>query len=165
MARWALRGKHYLKVPGTEWEYKETDRSSGRQGRKVYQVPLYLNPDDPSDCNYPGEIIVCHAGKGTSKDIVFEGDPTPDMEPLDEEATKISDGLRPQWNQNPLDVLPGSYSQSLLEGFQRQIAEVSAKSSTSVSIDKFTELQEQVKMLTTQNAQLLEQMKKDAKRA
>lgn len=90
MARWKLNGKHYLNVPGTEWEHKEISLSSGKQVRKIYTVPAFLDPAEPGDCNYPGEIIVCHEGKGERKDIVFLGDPTTEMEPLDEEAEEIS---------------------------------------------------------------------------
>ena len=63
MARWRLQGPHYLMTdPPAEWESKETDRNTGRQARKVYKVGRYLDPKDPSDCNYPelGEIIVCN---------------------------------------------------------------------------------------------------------
>lgn len=90
MARWRLKDKHYLSCPGTEWEQKEVDLNTGKQARKVYTVPRHLDPDSPDDQNYRGEIIVCHDGKGQDRDIVFIGDPTADMEPLDEEAEKIS---------------------------------------------------------------------------
>ena len=99
MARWKLIEAHYLNVPGTTWEAKEVDRSTGRQVKKVFNVPLYLDPKDEADWNYrreqdpdlqDGGIIVCLAGKGRPRDIVFEGDPTPCMIPLDDEG-------RPTW--------------------------------------------------------------------
>ena len=78
MARWRLMNAHYLNVSGTEWEHKETDRSTGKQARKVFPVPMLLNPEDPADHNYPGEIIVAHEGKTAQRrDIIFVGQPSP----------------------------------------------------------------------------------------
>lgn len=158
MARWRLMSAHYLQVPGTEWEYKETDRVSGKQGRKVYIVPAYLNPNDAPDHNYPGEIIVCHSGKGQSRDIEFIGPPTPDMEPLDDEATALSDAMRPLWN-HPINSLPGQgFSDSLLASFEKQLTEIMNKSAKPIigGVDPtaFAELQVQVQVLMARNAEL-----------
>src|SRR6516164_5357111 len=99
MARWKLLASHYLNVPGTEWEQRETPRETGKEVRKRYFIPRLLNIEDPGDWTekyrndlgqvFGGDIIVCFAGRGQPKDIVFEGLPTPDMEPLDEEAEAI----------------------------------------------------------------------------
>jgi hypothetical protein len=118
MARWSLKDSHYLSVPGTEWEYIESDRESGRRARKVYEVPVYLNPKTPSDWNYPSEQLVVVADKYDPKhprDIVFTGPPTPDMEPMDEEAEKISQGYidRGAWK-HPLESLNMTYSRVAL---------------------------------------------------
>lgn len=166
MARWQLKQAHYLKVPGTEWEYKEQNRDTGRQARKVYEVPLYLNPDDPSDHNYRQDemIVVCHEGKGLPRDIVFEGPPTPDMEPLDDEAQEISEAERPKWI-HPIESLPGQgYGDALLAGFQKQLAEVIAGaraaapvpsvSVAGISAEAFEALQKQVAALAAQNEDL-----------
>jgi hypothetical protein len=139
MARWYLTAAHYLKVPGTEWEYKETDRMTGKQKRKVFPVPLYLNPADDSDCNFrhgiPGVtdepmIVVASVGRGLPGDIEFEGPPTPDMEPLDDEAREISAQWAPQWV-HPIEDLPGqggmSYSQSILSDLEAQVASAATK--------------------------------------
>jgi len=163
MARWRLTQAHYLNVPGTEWEYKETDRTSGRQGRKVFQVPLFLNPADPADCNRDGEINVCHADKGKPGDIVFVGEPTPDMEPLDEEAEAISKACEPKW-QHPIESLGGQgYSQSLLSSFEKQLTDMLRQMPTTpaqpvsvagVDPAEFAKLQEQVAALAARNAEL-----------
>lgn len=124
MARWKLMNPHYLNViPGAEWESKETDVETGRQARKVYKVPMYLDPKDPKDCNYPGEVIVCHEGKGQSKDIEFVGLPTPDMEPLDDEAREITAAHSHKWLR-PFDELPMTMAPSVE---QSEIAELKAQ--------------------------------------
>lgn len=119
MARWSLMNAHYLNVPGTEWEYKETT-DSGKQGRKIFPVPLHLDPNNPRDHNYPGEIIVCHEGKGQPKDIVFVGPPTPDMTPLDDEAQAISDSMQPAWI-HPIESLPTHDNLSAIPVRERRV--------------------------------------------
>jgi hypothetical protein len=158
MARWRLKDKHYLAVPGTEWEYKETDSSSGRQGRKIFEVPLLLDPANPSDHNYPGEIVV--ANKPGNRDIVFRGPPTPDMEPLDEDAEKITAKFSKHWI-HPIESLPGTYSESILSDLQRQMDGLAQKVGTpstlsmhGVSQEDFARLQKQVQELMEKNAEL-----------
>jgi hypothetical protein len=94
-----LTEAHYLNVPDNLWEQQITDRATGRPIRKQFPVPLHLDPNMESDWNYreqvgqhvvDGKIIVCHRGKGEPKDIVFVGDPTPGMLPLDDEARVIT---------------------------------------------------------------------------
>src|ERR1700748_2905378 len=100
--RWRPNSGHYLRIPelpdGTqiEWEHKETARETGRTVRKLYSVPMLLDPKGPADCNYPGEIIVAHAVEGARNerfDYIFIGNPTPEMEPLNDAAQEISDSL------------------------------------------------------------------------
>lgn len=134
MARWKLMTPHYLNVPGEEWEYTENDRTTGRPKRVKFPVPRLLDTKDPS-CwtnrwgnkdNEDGEIIVCHEGKGESSDMVFTGDPTPDMVPVDDEARAISATFEHLWQAKP-ENMAGDYSQSLVDRFQLQMAEASAK--------------------------------------
>ncbi len=112
--RWSLRKAHYLKIAqlpdGTkvEWEHKETNRDSGRTNRKIFAVPMYLNSEDASDCNYPGECIVAHKVEGChnlKQDYIFEGEPNQEMEPLNEAAQAITDSLRAKWI-HPIDTIP-----------------------------------------------------------
>lgn len=135
MARWKLSTAHYLNVPGTEWEYTENDRYTGEPKRIRMPVPRLLDPKDPR-CwtnrwgpkdDPEGEIIVCHQGKGNSSDVVFIGDPTPDMIPIDEEAQQLSASFEHQWSYKPDTDYPGQYSQSLIDKFQIQMAEVEAR--------------------------------------
>lgn len=160
MARWKLTSAHYLNVPGTEWEYKEVSRETGRQARKVFEVPLYLDPKDPGDCNYPpDEIIVTNGGTCQPRDIKFVGKPTPEMEPLDDEAIAQTEAERPRWK-NPIEQF-GEYSQSLISSFEAQIAALMANqvaapagpvAKGSISPTDFAKLQEQVAALMEQNA-------------
>ena len=165
MARWRLLNPHYLNVPGTEWEYTEVSRATGKQARVRYKVGLFLNPNDPADFNYPGEIIVAHAGTPHKADIVFIGPPTPEMEPLDAEAERITDELKGKWI-DPLgeSALPGygDYSQSLIAKFDRELVEAIKKvggipqsgQNVSVKAEDFEALKRQVAELSRQNAVL-----------
>ena len=93
MARWKLTEPHYLNVPSSRWEQTAIDSRTGKPTRKMYKVPMHLDPRIADDWNfkYPnnemdGEIHVCWEGKGLPHDITFEGNPTPGMVPLDKEA-------------------------------------------------------------------------------
>ena len=173
MARWRLTQPHYLQVPGTEWEYKETDRETNRQARKVYEVPLYLDPRDAADWNYRSEEAIIVSNKfnpAFRRDVVFTGPPTPDMEPLDDEAKEITQGYIDSgaWT-NPIDSLNMNYSQSVLSDFERRMAELLANmpnlvkpqappsmSLGAISVQDFEKLQKQVATLMERNAQLEE---------
>ncbi len=163
MARWRLTASHYLLVrdwngQDIEWEYKE-QTNEGRMIRKMYPVPLLLDIDDPSMRNSPDGIVVCDGGQDAQpKDFVFHGEPTPDMEPLNDEARMISDICRPKW-QHPIESLPGNYAESLIDQFQKQMTEF--KPSPAVSKDDFALLQQQVKELSEQNAMLIKQIKSE----
>ena len=164
MARWRLKAPHYLSIQNSEWQYIETDLQTGRQLRKTYAVPALLDPNSPGNSQErPNDggtgYIVAYEGKGQPGDYIFSGDPTPDMEPVDEEATIISNSRREFWK-HPIDDLPVSYSQSLLNDLQRQIADlaiaqpVRPTSLKGVDPDAFTQLQEQVQELMAANAEL-----------
>ena len=162
MARWRLTGKHYLNVPGTEWDYKETSRDTGKQVRRVFPVPLYLDPEDPGDCNYSGEIIVSDGNGAQPKDIIFVGPPTADMEPLDPAAEALSAEHRAKWR-DPKNEINFGGADSVLAALQAQLsAALSLKGSApaapvainGVSPSEFAKLQEQVAALMARNAEL-----------
>ena len=163
MARWRLAAKHYLNIPGTEWEYKEIDRTTGRPKNVKFPVPTLLDPDDPSNWNHiiirnqaggpaEGEITVCK-GKGEDYDLPFEGDPTPDMVPLDDEAKAISAKFAGRWK-HPIETLSGSYADALLDDLQIEVAEVRAQQS-SAKIEGMTELLTAMTQMMQQNQQML----------
>jgi hypothetical protein len=154
MARWRLKAPHYLKVPGTEWEYKETDQGSGRQGRKIYIVPMYLHPESVADQNYPGEIIVSNGQGAQGKDIIFEGPPTPDMEPLDEEAKAISGRESHKWV-HPIETLAATYGENRALEWEKDMHKPTVPS---VDPKSFAELRALVEKLGEQNAKLQKQL-------
>lgn len=173
MARWKLLEAHYLSVPGTEWEYKETNRETGRMARKVYEVPLYLDPKDPADWNDRAEEAIFVSNKydpAHARDYVFVGPPTPNMEAIDDEAKAISDAESSKWI-HPIESLNMTYSESRLSEFERAIATMVANnmpeqkappnlSLGAISNADFEKLQQQVAMLMERNAQLEAEMSK-----
>jgi len=117
-----------------EWEYTEQDRTTGRPKRVKFAVPRLLDPRDPGSWtnrwgnkdNEDGEIIVCHEGKGEATDIVFLGDPTPDMVPMDDEARTISASFEARWQSKP-ENSAGDIFQSLVDRFNIDIAEAQSR--------------------------------------
>lgn len=159
MARWRLVASHYLNVPGSEWEYKEVDRSTGRQKRTTFPVPQHLNPDEPSDWNYvygkdSGEIIVAHAGKNEPKDIIFTGAPTPDMVPLDDEAKEISARFASVWK-HPIESLSGSYAEELLKDMGKEMDDLRGSQNKPAAIEGMTELLTAMTTMMKQNQELI----------
>lgn len=135
MARWRLMNPHYLNIldpdtgEPTKWEYSESDRTTGKARRKTYNVPQLLDPSDPSMPHQNGDLVVCMEGKGIAGDIVFFGTPTPDMEPMDEEAEAITDSLKARWA-HPIETLPANggmnaaeqtFMENMMKSFAAQI--------------------------------------------
>lgn len=160
MARWKLMTAHYLNTPGEEWEYTEQDRTTGRPKRVKFAVPRLLDPRDPGSWtnrwgnkdNEDGEIIVCVEGKGEATDIVFYGNPTPDMVPMDDEARAISAKFEPLWQHKPENIA-GEYSQSLVDRFNVEAAEAQARP---VEIPGMSELTSAISELVKVNQKVLE---------
>lgn len=131
--RWQLTEPHYLNVPGTKWEQTIVDRNTGRPQRKSFTVPMHLHPEADIDWNrmdgHMGFITVCHEGGGhpDGKDIVFIGDPTPGMLPLDDEARELSG--RFSWTPTTgTDEVSqaNSFANQMLNGLIKDMAELQA---------------------------------------
>jgi hypothetical protein len=126
---------------------------------------MYLDPDSGADQNYPGECVVAYEGKNAKpQDIIFSGKPTPDMEPLDEEAEKITEATKSEWI-HPIDTLSptgGNYSETLLAVLTKQLDEAARKSGTviagAVNEDAFRKMQDDMKALMDSNAKLQAQL-------
>lgn len=161
MARWRLINAHYLNIldpdtgESTKWEYQETDRTTGKARRKTYHVPQLLDPKDPSLCNRDGDIVVCMEEKGQPGDIIFFGPPTPEMEPLDEEAQAISDSLQTKW-QHPIETLPANggmnaneaaFMKNMMEAFAKQVGATPAVPNTAITQDQYDELKRELEAM------------------
>lgn len=162
--RWRLTAPHYLKVAilpdGTrvEWEHKETNKANGRAIRKLYAVPLLLNPDDPNDHNHEDGIVVTHDVEGASgvrSDYIFEGAPTPDMEPLNAEAEVITASMRPKW-EHPIDTLPvnggmtsaeQAFMANMMTEFAKQVGGSLPTANASVPREEYDELKSRLAKL------------------
>lgn len=159
MARFRLNGKHYLNVPETEWEQIEITLT-GKQHRHRYKVHAYLDPEDPSDHNYPGEIIVAtKASRAHPKDIIFVGSPTLDMEPLDDEAEALIAEVAAR-GAHPIESLPatgGNFSENLLAALQQEFAKLNASLS-----GRAAPQESEVEILRKQNAELQRQLAESA---
>lgn len=164
--RWRLTEAHYLNVPGTEWEQKEMNQTTRKQVTKRYPVPTLLDPKQPTDWNYPDEIIVAHAGvTNMPRDIIFEGPPTLSMEPLNEAAEKLLAPIMAK-SQHPIDSLPAQgdpgFTEHLLAKFGQQLQEAINKAggiptpvpNTAIPADAVAQLQAQMNALMEKNAEL-----------
>lgn len=156
MARWRLREAHYIFAQQfgekTEWEYSETDRITGRERRKRFDVPLYCDV---------GQIVCRPGSEIDDRDIIFEGPPTPGMDPLDDGAKAESKLHEKNWI-HPIDSLDGNFSaKDLLSSLQAQFAAAAAAAphapalvAEGVSKEEFEQLKEQMAQLMAQNAEL-----------
>lgn len=160
MARWRLMQPHYLNTPGTSWEYVENDRTTGKPIRRSFDVPTFLHPESPSDWNYKdgddGYIVVSNKQDNAyPKDYLFASDPTPDMEPLDDEAREISASFAGKWK-HPIESLPGNggYSQSILDGLQGQLADAQTKA-TEAQAEGMREILGTMAAMMKQNQELI----------
>lgn len=131
MARWKLMVNHYLKVDGNRWEQAEIDRTTGKQVRRQYDVPRLFEILEPTDWTVrnpdgSGDIVVTNGGTCEPRDVKFYGDPTPDMEPLDDEAKAISAKLAPKWKFAATDGDTRSYADRQMDQMHAQMAEIQA---------------------------------------
>lgn len=170
MARWQLLEAHYIFAQQsgekTEWEYRETDRITGRERRKRFEVPLYC----------PVNSIVCRPGSerpddnGTAGPITYEGPPTPAMLALDDEAKAESAKHSKEWV-HPIDSLEGNFSsKDLLSSLQKQFEAAASRTpapaivAEGVSKAEFEELKVQMAALMARNAELEAKPKAAARR-
>lgn len=166
MARYRLTAPHYINVPGNQWEYKEIDRSTGKEKRHLRDVPMFLHPEDPGLWNYVTErgpmgqvvdghiIITTKEDPAFPKDIFFVGAPTMDMEPLDDEAKVAIATLQGKWK-HPINDLPGNFAEQLPMLWQAQLeAANNKKEAPTVSTRELDDLRRQNNDLSQKIAEL-----------
>lgn len=164
MARWKLTSPHYLVVDGIEWEYKEIDRTTGKEVRRRFQVPRLVDPADPVDWTQKeyglngivvdGVVNVSDGNNPGPGDIIFHGDPTPDMVPLDDEARVISDSFAKRWN-HPIESLSGTYADGLINQFQVEMAKLQSTNKPA-QIEGMSELLTAMSEMMKQNQTLID---------
>jgi len=163
MARWRLSTSHYLSVENNEWEYNETDRATGKQIRTRLKVPLQLDVDDPNCWNVQyrnprgevvaGEIIVARrTGEEHKDDIIFIGDPTPDMIPVDDEAKSVSATFAKRWGMAPNADM--SFGQHVMESFQAEQARIQSEANV-VKIEGMAEIMKTMTDMLAMNQKLM----------
>ena len=160
MARWKLTEPHYLNVPGTKWELTMQNRTTGKPQRKVFDVPLYLNPEDEGDWNvregFDGYIAVCHVAEGLHTDIEFIGDPTPGMLPLDEEARVLTAKFawKPTQGTDEESKM-ASFQNQVLNGLIDQMSDVQTRASAAQSVQGMDQLIAVMTQMMAQQGELI----------
>ena len=164
MARWKLTEPHYLNVPSSRWEQISTDPRTGKPVRKMYKVPMHLDPRVEDDWNYEingmdGEIHVCYAGKGLPHDIVFEGNPTPGMVPLDDEAAEITSRFdwTPTQGTDEESQRAGFYAR-LGDSLIDKMTELKAAQATAPQNSGVEKLMEAIAAMMQQNQQIMQML-------
>lgn len=140
MARWRVTAKHYINAKqfgeDTQWMREETNRDTGRAFRRFFTVPLLIDPEDPICINKNvGFCVVATEGSEMPGDIIILGPPTPDMEPLDDDAKAITKAESVKWK-DPINSLPISigddFGNQLLAMLTSQFNTVANQSNTSL---------------------------------
>jgi hypothetical protein len=115
--------------------------------------------EGPADFNHPGEIIVAaeatEGQRNDPRDYIFDGRPTPEMEPLNEAAQALTDASRQKWD-NPIDNFPVNggmtmqeqeFMAKMMEGFAKQIGAVLPQAGAVVPTDEVVALKERLAKL------------------
>ena len=174
MARWKLTEAHYLKVPGTAWEYNSIDRRTGRPKREVFSVPLQLDPKSIDDLSKHGQpdpgfpsrdiedyiiVVTDVVGGVNQRDVVFEGKPTPGMLPLDDEAKAISaECSKGLWKPTPGvddDSQRESFANKVIDDLMGQMNTLKEEVRTAPAIEGMSELISTMTAMTKQNSEII----------
>lgn len=174
MAKWRLVHDHYLNVSADQYgekidyEYAETDAQTNRIRRRSWAVPMFIPRD--SIVTNKQEDFDAYNGDVNHRPIVFLGDPTPDMMPVDEEATKISATFQAKWK-HAIESLSGTmgggdFSASLIAGLEKMMDQAAVRngqasavvpnvSTAGVDPAAFAQMQKQMQELMDLNMKLL----------
>ena len=166
MARWRLLEPHYLLTdPPNKWEYIETDRTTGRQIRKQYEVPTYFHHEIEADWTdkVAGGVFISNGNGAHPTDIIFKGEPTPGMLALDDEAKAISGKYTKTWSlmDKMYDVnSPGDYGTQLADHFAQQQDKVNMQMSQLAESNArgFNDFMKTMTAMMAQNQKILEML-------
>ncbi len=127
---------------------------------------MFLHPEDQSSWNYiterlpngqiaDGQIIVStKIDSAFPKDIIFTGQPTMDMIPLDDEAKVMITALEKKWK-HPINDFVGSFADQLPTIWAQQLEVAKAKTEApSVSTRELEDLRNKNDALSDQLAEL-----------
>lgn len=162
MARWRVTAKHYINArqfgEETTWVREETNRDTGRAFRRTFLVPLYIDPEDPICINKNvGYCVVATEGTEMPGDIILDGPPTPDMEPLDDAARDITKTESVKWK-DPINSLPiqigDDFGNRLLAALTSQFNSISTMPNASLKGASNDEIAELKAMLVEQQKQI-----------
>lgn len=162
MARWRVTAKHYLLArqfgEDTTWVREETNRDTGRAFRRTFAVPLYIDPEDPICINRnTGFCVVATEGSEMPGDITLLSPCTPDMEPLDDDARRITAEESKKWK-DPINSLPISigddFGNQLLAMLTSQFNNVANAPGVSLKGASNSEIEELKAMLVAQQEQI-----------
>lgn len=166
MARWRVTAKHYLLArqfgEDTTWVREETNRDTGRAFRRTFAVPLYIDPEDPVCINRNlGYCVVATEGSEMPGDITLLSPCTPDMEPLDDDAKRITAEESKKWK-DPINSLPisigddfGNQLLAMLTSQFNNVANAPSMSLKGASNDQIAKLEAMLLAQQDQIAKLL----------
>lgn len=166
MARWKLTEPHYLRVEGTRWEYSEIDRLTGRPKRTQYEVPLYINPNYDDDLRQFGQdyeamgviIIVSDGVDSLAKDLIFKGDPTPSMIPLDDDAREKSAKFKKIWEPQAEGSL--TYAQEAELRWMSELDKLRMEMGKTPQVEGFKEFADSMSAMMKQQTEILAMLAK-----
>jgi hypothetical protein len=173
MARWKLTEAHYLKVSGTKWEYNSVDRRTGRPKREVFEVPLQLDPKSIDDLTKYGQpdpsfpsrdiedyiLVVTDKESVNQRDLVFIGNPTPGMLPLDDEAKELSakcaGGLWKPTAGTDDDSQRAAFSNKVIDDLMGQMNTLKDEVNRAPQIEGISELMGAIGAMMKQNQEIM----------
>jgi hypothetical protein len=178
MARWRLVESHYIVAErdgvATEWEYREVSRATGKEVRKKYSVPTFLDPKSKDDWTHrdqdgresigakdeDGYIIVSDGNNSHPRDIILVKNKrgqlpiTPGMEPIDDEAKAIS----AKFDEHVIPIEgreDATYSERLLDKHIQQLADAQASLVQNQGTHGFDKVLEAMTAMMEQNQKLI----------
>lgn len=162
MARFKLLDKHYINIVGCDWEEKQElqtkVRGRNRLHKNTFVVPMYLDPKDQSDHNYPGEIIISTEESRRYPDDYITGKGfmcTADMLPLDDEAEAMMEEWKSTYTgEHPIESLRGTMGEAIFDRLSRQLEALMSPGAATAAPVALNQLE----ALRTENATLKAQI-------